>query len=69
MSVARLCGVFIPGWVGAGMWPSQQEECARAGRLEVQRVLEGETAIQHTTIIPPAHALIYTLPLHYLLDF
>ena len=28
-----------------------------------------ETAIQHTTVIPPTHALIYTLPLHYLLDF
>jgi len=25
MSVAGLCGVFIPGWVGAGKWQSQQE--------------------------------------------
>ena len=25
MSVAELCGVFIPDWVGAGKWQSQQE--------------------------------------------
>ena len=25
MSVAGLCGVFIPGWVGVGKWQSQQE--------------------------------------------
>ena len=31
--------------------------------------LREETAIQHTTVIPHAHTLIYTLPLHYLLDF
>ena len=26
-------------------------------------------AAPFTTVIPPAHALIYTLPFHYLLDF
>ena len=25
MSVAGLCGVFIPDWVGAGKWQSRQE--------------------------------------------
>ena len=25
MSVDGLCGVFIPGWVEAGKWQSQQE--------------------------------------------
>jgi len=26
MSVAGLCGVFIPGWVGAGKWQSLKQE-------------------------------------------
>jgi len=41
MSVVGLCGVFIPGWVGARSGRTNRKWCARAGRLEVQQVVEG----------------------------
>ena len=42
MSVAGLCGVFIPVGLERGSGRANRMWCARAGQLEVQQVVEGE---------------------------
>jgi len=41
MSVAGLCGVFIPVGLEWGSGRANRKWCARAGRLVVQQVVEG----------------------------